>query len=52
MLEAPSYLKDKDVSYLDDDGAPELATTQKCAVKGLQEWMDPRRRRGTKLNRQ
>ena len=50
MMEAPSYLKDKDVSYMDDDGALQLATTQPYAVRRLQERMQLRIERGLQLN--
>ena len=50
MLEAPKYLKDEDVSYLDDDGALQLATSQAHAVRRLQERMALRLERGGMLN--
>ena len=50
MLEAPKYLKDEDVSYLDDDGALQLATSQTHAVRRLQERMALRLERGGVLN--
>ena len=50
MMEAPSYLKDKDVSYMDDDGALQLSTTQPYAVRRLQERMQLRIERGSQLN--
>ena len=40
MLEAPSYRRDKDVSYLDDDGVLQLSTARPFAVRRLQERMD------------
>lgn len=50
MLEAPSYFKDIDVSYMDDNGALQLATTQTFAIRRLQERMELRLQRGAQLN--
>ena len=50
MLEAPSYRKDKDISYLDDDGVLQLSTAQPFAVHSLQERMDLRLQHGAQLN--
>lgn len=50
MLEAPKYLKDKDISYLDDDGVLQFSSAQTFAVCRLQEWMDLRLQRGGQLN--
>ena len=52
MLETtgPTYLRRKDVSYLDDDGALQLATTQTLAVRRLQDLMALRLERGSQLN--
>ena len=50
MLEVPSYRKDKDISYLDDDGVLQLSTGQPFAVRRLQERMDLRLQRGAQLN--
>ena len=50
MLEALAYLKDKDISYLDDDGALQLALTRQTAIRRLQERMELRLQRGAQLN--
>lgn len=52
MLDAPSpaYIKDKDISYLDDDGAPQLSNAQTSAIRRLQEKTGLRLRRGLRLN--
>ena len=42
LLEAPKYLKDKDISFLNDDGAPQLSSARPFAVHRLQERMDLR----------
>ena len=50
LLEAPGYMKDKDVSYLDDDGLLQLSTAQPFAVRRLKERMELRLQRGVQLN--
>ena len=50
MLEAPSNSKEKDVSYLDDDGALQLSPVQSSAITRLEERMALRLARGTQLN--
>jgi len=46
LLEASRYMRDKDVSYLDDDGLLQLATSQPSAIRRLTERMDLRLVRG------
>lgn len=50
MLEVPTYVKDMDVSYMDDDGALQLANTQTFAIRRLQERMELRLQRGKQFN--
>ena len=50
LLEAPSHRHEKDISYLDNDGALQLATTQPLAVHQLQERVNLRLQRGGQLN--
>ena len=50
MLEAPAHQKDRDVSYLDDDGAPQMALTRQTGIGKLQERMELRLQRGAQLN--
>ena len=47
---APPHQKDRDVSYLDDDGAPQMALTRQTAIGKLQERMELRLQRGAQLN--
>ena len=50
LLETPGNPKEKDISYLDDDGALQLSTSPALAVNHLQERMDRRVKRGAQLN--
>ena len=50
LLEATNTKKVKDISYLDDDGALQLSTTQPQVIQQLQERMEQRLERGAKLN--
>ena len=50
LLEAPENLKEKDISYLDNNGALQLSTTPSLAVDHLQDRMDQRLERGAQLN--
>ena len=49
-MEATNTAKAKDISYLDDDGALQLSTTQPQAIQQLQERMEQRLERGAQLN--
>ena len=50
LLEAPDNSKEKDISYLDDDGALQLSTSPSLAVDHLQDRMERRLERGVPLN--
>ena len=50
LLEATNTDKVKDISYLDDDGALQLSTTQQLAIQTLQERFEQRLERAEQLN--
>ena len=45
-MEAHTYLKDKDVSYINNDGTLQLENTRAIAIRRLQEWMEVRLHQG------
>ena len=49
-MEVTNTDKVKDISYLDDDGALQLSTTQQLAIKTLQERFEQRLERSKQLN--